>query len=62
MERTSLIAFRGNKKRVDVAEKVDITPQMLGALERGVRTPSLPLAKKIADYYDSTIDEIFFDD
>ncbi|MCY8117853.1 helix-turn-helix domain-containing protein [Bacillus spizizenii] len=33
---------------------------MLGAIERGDRTPSLSLAKKIADYYGTTVDEIFF--
>ncbi|MCY8247885.1 helix-turn-helix transcriptional regulator, partial [Bacillus inaquosorum] len=32
----------------------------LGAIERGDRTPSLSLAKKIADYYGTTVDEIFF--
>ncbi|MDX8046629.1 helix-turn-helix domain-containing protein [Gracilibacillus sp. S3-1-1] len=34
---------------------------MLGAIERGDRTPSLELAKKVADYYNLTIDELFFE-
>lgn len=34
---------------------------MLGAIERGDRTPSLTLAKKIADYYGKSVDEIFFE-
>ena len=60
MERTKLFELRGNKSRIDVADYLEITPQMLGAIERGDRTPSLSLAKKIADYYQVSIDEIFF--
>lgn len=59
-ERTILIDLRGKKSRNDVASELSITPQMLGAIERGDRTPSLNLAKKIADYYGKTIDDIFF--
>lgn len=61
MERVTLIELRGDKSRPTVAKELDITPQMLGAIERGDRTPSLPLAKKIADYYNRSVDEIFFD-
>ncbi|EAD3084209.1 helix-turn-helix domain-containing protein, partial [Listeria monocytogenes] len=39
---------------------LNITPQMLGAIERGDRTPSLKLANKIASYYDVPIEDIFF--
>lgn len=60
--RKNLIDLRGNKSRTLVAEDLEITPQMLGAIERGARTPSLPLAKKIADYYGATVDAIFFKD
>lgn len=58
-ERKLLILLRGEKSRNDVASDLNITPQMLGAIERGDRTPSLNLAKKIADYYGKTVDEIF---
>lgn len=60
--RSILIELRGNKGRTDVAADLGITPQMLGAIERGDRTPSLPLAKKIADYYNTTVDLIFFEE
>ncbi|MET3508430.1 helix-turn-helix transcriptional regulator [Halalkalibacter oceani] len=60
MVRKLLFELRGKKSRAEVAEKLDITPQMLGAIERGDRTPSLPLAKRIADYYNLSVDEIFF--
>lgn len=59
-ERCILIELRGDKSRADVALELNVTPQMLGAIERGDRTPSLSLAKKIADYYNKTVDEIFF--
>ncbi|WP_420892542.1 helix-turn-helix transcriptional regulator [Priestia flexa] len=58
--RKVLIECRGERTRPEVAKDLSITPQMLGAIERGDRTPSLQLAKKIADYYEKSIDEIFF--
>ena len=61
MSREKLTELRGDKTRLRVAQELDITPQMMGAIERGSRTPSLALAKKIADYYDVAIEEIFFD-
>lgn len=61
LERTKLIELRANKSRPEVAHELKITPQMLGAIERGDRTPSLNLAKKIADYYGISIDEVFFE-
>ncbi|WP_175616077.1 helix-turn-helix transcriptional regulator, partial [Piscibacillus halophilus] len=38
------------KARPEVAFNLGITPQFLGAIERGERNPSLNLAKKIADF------------
>lgn len=60
LKRKKLIDCRGKISRQEVAKDLNITPQMLGAIERGDRNPSLSLAKKIADYYDLLIDEIFF--
>ncbi len=58
-ERKVLINLRGDKTRVEVANDLNITPQMLGAIERGDRTPSLNLAKRIANYYSTTVEIIF---
>jgi putative transcriptional regulator len=58
--RNKLIELRGNKSRPEVSKNLNITPQMLGAIERGDRNPSLNLAKRIADYYCVSVDEIFF--
>lgn len=58
-ERKVLINLRGDKTRIEVASALNITPQMLGAIERGDRTPSLNLAKRIAIYYGTTVEVIF---
>ncbi|MBJ8051210.1 helix-turn-helix domain-containing protein [Bacillus cereus] len=60
-QRIKMIELRNGQSRIKVAQKLIITPQMLGAIERGDRTPSLELAKKIADFYKTTIDDLFFD-
>lgn len=59
--RDKLIKLRGDKTVTEVAKDVGITRQMLSAIESGSRTPSLEVANKIASYYSSTIDEIFFE-
>ncbi len=59
-ERIYLVKLRGMKSRKEISETLDITPQMLGAIERGDRNPSLTLAKKISDFYGVSIDDIFF--
>ncbi|AJQ60525.1 PbsX family transcriptional regulator [Bacillus thuringiensis serovar morrisoni str. 4AA1] len=59
-KRNKMIEFRNNQSRLVVARNLKITPQMLGAIERGDRTPSLELAKRIADFYKTTIDDLFF--
>ena len=58
-QRVMLIKLRGTNSRSKVAQQLGITPQLLGAIERGDRTPSLSLAKKIADYYGVSVDDIF---
>lgn len=59
-KRNKMIEFRSGQSRLVVARNLEITPQMLGAIERGDRTPSLELAKRIADFYKTTIDYLFF--
>jgi len=58
--REKMIDCRGDKSRLEVADDLGITKQMLGALERGDRNPSHCLAKRISDYYDASVDELFF--
>ena len=58
--RENLIKLRGKRTVTEVAKDLGITRQMLSAIESDIRTPSLEVAKKIAMYYSSSIDEIFF--
>lgn len=46
----------------EIANVLGINSQYYSMLERGVRTPGFKLAKKIADFYECSVDEIFFKD
>lgn len=59
--REKLIELRGTKTVTEVAKELGITRQMMSAIESGLRTPSLQLANKIASYYSTTIENIFFE-
>lgn len=61
MRRDKLTRLRGDQPLRSIASRMGITPQMLSAIERGARTPSLHLAKRIADFYHCSVDELFFD-
>ena len=61
MARKRLLELRGEKSRKEIAAMLGITPQGLGMIERGQRTPSLATAKKIADFYGVAVEDIFFD-
>jgi putative transcriptional regulator len=58
--RNKLIALRGDRKRKEIADTLSITPQMLGAIERGNRNPSLELAISLAKFYNITLDDLIF--
>ena len=60
LENRMLIELRGDRTRVDIANDLGITQQGLGMIERGERTPRPELMKRIADYYNKTVDELFF--
>lgn len=62
MRNQVLIDLRGNKTRAEVARDLGITSQGLGLIERGERMPRPALMRKIAEYYNATVQEIFFDD
>jgi len=48
-----------NKKQIDLAREVGITRSYYANIERGIRNPSLRVAKKIAAVLNSTVDELF---
>lgn len=44
----------------EIAEKVGITTSHYGMIELGVRNPSLITARKLAVFFNTTIENIFF--
>ena len=57
-----LTELRGNRKREEVALAVGVTAQAIANYETGVRIPNDALKVKIANYYHTTVQEIFFAD
>lgn len=48
-----------NKTKLEVAKDLGISVRYLEMLEKGDRTPSLKLAKKIASYYNEYVELLF---
>lgn len=46
--------------QADLADKLNVSRQTVNAIETEKYDPSLPLAFKIAELFDKTIEEIFF--
>ncbi len=63
-KRNKLIELRNNKqlKQRQVAEVCGITTSYYGMIELGNRTPTLEIAMKIADFFETTVENIFSDD
>lgn len=57
-ENLRVLRARKNMSLRDVARVLDITPQSLSNYENGTSVPSYPLAWKIADFYNVTLDEL----
>lgn len=49
-----------NIKQSSIAKEVGVTQQAFSCYELGLMKPSLDIAKKIADIFDCSIEEIFF--
>ena len=47
-------------KQEDLAKALEVSRQTIGSLENGRYTPSILLAFKIARYFHTTIEDIFF--
>lgn len=59
---TKLIELRGNRTRRGVANDLGIHENTLYLLELGQIAPTAETMKKIADYYEEPVDNIFFTD
>lgn len=55
-----LVALRGDKRREEVAKACDISVSALSMYEQGERIPRDDIKIRLAKYYNSTIEAIFF--
>ena len=55
-----LIKARGNKRREDVATAVGVSVSAIAMYENGERVPRDETKIKLADYYKTTVQELFF--
>lgn len=56
-----LILLRGNRTQSEVAKSIGITTSAYSNYEQGIRTPRDTIKRKIADYYEKSVEYIFFD-
>ena len=58
----NLLKFRTKSKlsQKDVAKAISMTTSYYGMIEIGKRKPSLEVAYKLAKFYNTTIEKIFF--
>lgn len=55
-----LIKARGNKKREEVAAAIGVSLSAITMYENGERVPRDETKIKLADYYHTTVQELFF--
>ena len=55
-----LIQARGSKKREEVANAVGVSLSAIAMYENGDRIPRDEIKVKLADYYKTTVQELFF--
>jgi len=57
--RLKVLRAERNWSQADLADQLRVSRQSVNAIETGKYDPSLPLAFKIADLFDMTIEQIF---
>ncbi|KEO84792.1 helix-turn-helix domain-containing protein [Tumebacillus flagellatus] len=62
MKNRKLVALRGAKTLLEVATDLEISVSALSQYENGKRFPIPEIAMRIADYFDITVDELFYGD
>lgn len=55
-----LIQARGNRRREDVANAVGISVSAIAMYENGERVPRDEIKIRLADYYKTTVQALFF--
>ena len=60
LERLILLRASRGLRQQDVASCIGITTSYYGMIEQGVRTPQLRIAYRLANFFNTSIEEIFF--
>lgn len=55
-----LVKARGDRKREEVAKAVGVSLSAISMYENGVRIPRDETKVKLAEYYNTTVQELFF--
>lgn len=55
-----LLEFRGNRTREDVAKIIGVSISAIQMYENGERVPRDEIKLKFANYYNKSVEEIFF--
>ena len=62
INRLKVLRAERNWSQQDLAERLEVSRQSVNAIETGRYDPSLPLAFRIADVFETQIEEIFLRD
>ena len=57
--RLRLLRATRNWRQQDLAQRLDVSRQSVNAIETGKYDPSLPLAFRIAELFDLSIEDVF---
>jgi putative transcriptional regulator len=60
--RLRILRAERNWSQADLAERLEVSRQSVNAIETGKYDPSLPLAFKLAQLFETTIEAIFIDE
>lgn len=55
-----LVALRGDKSRAEVAQSINISVSALQMYENGARIPRDEVKVRLAQFYETSVEEIFF--
>lgn len=58
--RTRLVDLRGKRSQAEVAQAVGISPSALSMYEAGERIPRDEIKERLAEYYGTDVQSIFF--
>lgn len=55
-----LIALRGDKTQAEIAEAVEVAPSTISMYEQDERIPRDEVKKRLAAYYHTTVEALFY--